>query len=98
MVLEIFTEVNEEVKKIVDRKLKGRQVFFSYTCNSEKTRKYNRYIQVQTAFPSLERIHYEYLNGHWEFHIEPPTESDGYHGTSTSVPLPGVPWGAILFH
>lgn len=36
MVLEIFTEVNEEVKKIVDRKLKGRQVFFSYTCNSEK--------------------------------------------------------------
>lgn len=78
MVLEIFTEVNDEVKKIVDRKLKGRQVFFSYTCNSEKTRKYNRYIQVQTAFPSLERIHYEYLNGHWEFHIEPPTESDGY--------------------
>lgn len=78
MALEIFTEVNDEVKKIVDRKLKGRQVFFSYTCNSDKTRKYKRYIQVQTAFPSLERIHYEYLNGHWEFHIEPPTESDGY--------------------
>lgn len=36
MVLEILTEVNEDVKKIIDRKLKGRQVFFSYTCNSFK--------------------------------------------------------------
>lgn len=78
MALDIYTWVNEEVEKFVKSSLPGREVYCNYLSDSSTMHLCNRYIQVQTAFPSLERIHYEYINSHWEFHIEPPSESDGY--------------------
>ena len=78
MALDIKTRVNEEVRNFVKSRLPGREVYCNYLSDSSKMPRCNRYIQVQTAFPSLERIHYEYINSHWEFHIEPPSESDGY--------------------
>ena len=38
----------------------------------------NRWIQVQTAFPNINTIHYEYICGKWELHVEPFNEQDGY--------------------
>ena len=78
MALDIKTRVNEEVRNFVKSSLPGREVYCNYLSDSSKMPRCNRYIQVQTAFPSLERIHYKYINSHWEFHIEPPSESDGY--------------------
>lgn len=78
MALDIKTRENEEVRNFVKSSLPGREVYCNYLSDSSKMPRCNRYIQVQTAFPSLERIHYEYINSHWEFHIEPPSESDGY--------------------
>lgn len=78
MALDIKTRENEEVRNFVKSRLPGREVYCNYLSDSSKMPRCKRYIQVQTAFPSLERIHYEYINSHWEFHIEPPSESDGY--------------------
>lgn len=78
MALDIYTRENEEVRNFVKSRLPGREVYCNYLSDSSTMHLCNRYIQVQTAFPSLERIHYEYINSHWEFHIEPPSESDGY--------------------
>lgn len=78
MAIDIKTRENEEVRNFVKSRLPGREVYCNYLSDSSTMPRCNRYIQVQTAFPSLERIHYEYINSHWEFHIEPPSESNGY--------------------
>lgn len=78
MALQIRTQVNTKVEQIVAHKLPGREVYCSYHNNSSKKAHKKRFIQVQTAFPNRESVHYEYICGHWELHIEPPRESDGY--------------------
>lgn len=74
----INTSVNDKVVKIVDKKMPGRMVRPSYTNDSSKMRNENRWIQVQTAFPNIDTIHYEYILGRWELHIEPQNGQDGY--------------------
>ena len=57
MALDIYTRENEEVRNFVKSSLPGREVYYNYLSDSSKMPRCNRYIQVQTAFPSLERIH-----------------------------------------
>lgn len=74
----IKTWLNERVQAIVDNNIKGREVRFSYTDDSLRIHDGNRFIQVQTAFPNMDTIHYEYICGRWELHIEPDNNQDGY--------------------
>lgn len=78
----IKTEENDKVKLIVDKRLPGRCVNPSYRDNSSKMADYNRWIQVQTAFPNMNNIHYELIwedwKLYWELHIEPQNGEDGY--------------------
>lgn len=74
----IKTWLIERVKLIVDNNISGRVVRSSYHDDSSKMRDENRYIQVQTAFPNVNTIHYEYICGRWELHIEPNKDKDGY--------------------
>ena len=74
----IKTWINKRVQFIVDNNIPGREVRSSYHDDSSKMRDENRYIQVQTAFPNINTIHYEYICGRWELHIEPNNDKDGY--------------------
>ena len=74
----IKTWLNKRVQFIVDNNIPGREVRSSYHDDSSKMRDENRYIQVQTAFPNINTIHYEYICGRWELHIEPNNDKDGY--------------------
>ena len=74
----IKTWLNKRVQTIVDNNIPGREVRSSYHDDSSKMRDENRYIQVQTAFPNINTIHYEYICGRWELHIEPNNDQDGY--------------------
>ena len=74
----IKTWLNKRVQTIVDNNIPGRKVRSSYHDDSSKMRDENRYIQVQTAFPNINTIHYEYICGRWELHIEPNNDQDGY--------------------
>lgn len=74
----IKTWLNKRVEEIVESNIPGREVKTSYYDDSSKMRDENRYIQVQTAFPNINTIHYEYILGHWELHIEPNNDQDGY--------------------
>lgn len=74
----IKTWLNKRVQAIVDKNIPGREVRFSYTDDSSTMHDENRFIQVQTAFPNMDTIHYEYICGRWEFHIEPDNNQDGY--------------------
>lgn len=74
----IKTWLNRRVQTIVDNNIPGREVRSSYHDDSSKMRDENRYIQVQTAFPNINTIHYEYICGRWELHIEPNNDQDGY--------------------
>lgn len=74
----IKTWVNHKVEKIVEKHFNGRIVRSSYTDDSSTMHDENRYIQVQTAFPNINTIHYEYILGKWELHIEPQNDKDGY--------------------
>ncbi len=78
MWLRIKTWLNKSVQTIVDRNIPGRKVISSYNDDSSKMRDENRYIQVQTAFPNIDTIHYEYICGQWQLHIEPYNDQDGY--------------------
>lgn len=78
MWLRIKTKHNKIVQNIVDKNIPGRKVNASYRDDSSKMHDENRYIQVQTAFPNIKTIHYEYICGRWELHIEPNNEQDGY--------------------
>ena len=77
MYLVIKTWLNEFVKQIVEQKLSGRQVYCNYISDSSKMHDGNRWIQVHTLFPNSS-IHYEYICGRWELHVEPPRDDDGY--------------------
>lgn len=78
----IKTEENAKVYAIVDEVMSGRIVTPSYTDDSSKKADYNRWIQVQSAFPSMENVHYELVwddwKLYWELHIEPQNKVDGY--------------------
>ena len=78
----IKTEENAKVYAIVDEVMSGRIVTTSYTDDSSKKADYNRWIQVQSAFPSMENVHYELVwddwKLYWELHIEPQNKVDGY--------------------
>ena len=74
----IKTYLNKCVQLIVDKNIPGREVRSSYHDDSSKMHDENRYIQVQTAFPNINTIHYEYICGRWELHIEPNNNKDGY--------------------
>ena len=73
----IKTWLNKRVQFIVDNNIPGREVRSSYHDDSSKMRDENRYIQVQTAFPNINTIHYEYSCGRWELQIEPNNDKDG---------------------
>ena len=75
--LVIKTWLNKLVRQIVEQKLPGRQVYCNYSSDSSKMHDENRWIQVQTSFPNRS-IHYEYIRGRWELHIEPSRDDDGY--------------------
>ena len=78
----IKTEENKKVLRIVDNNMPGRIVKPSYTDDSSNMHDANRWIQVQSAFPNINTIHYELVwdNKHlyWELHIEPQNDQDGY--------------------
>ena len=74
----IKTWLNHRVQEIVDYYIPGRIVKSSYNNDSSTMHDENRYIQVQTAFPNLNTIHYEYILGQWQLHIEPGNDLDGY--------------------
>lgn len=74
----IKTWLNKRVKEIVDNTMPGRDVKCNYQNDSSKIHDESRYIQVQTAFPNINTIHYEYTCGHWWLHIEPSNQQDGY--------------------
>lgn len=76
--MKIKTWLNKIVQEIVDCNIPGRIVRSSYHDDSSKMRDENRYIQVQTAFPNIDAIHYEYICSRWELHIEPNNVQDGY--------------------
>lgn len=74
----IKTWLNQKVREIVVDNIPGREVRSSYHDDSSTMHDENRYIQVQTAFPNINTIHYEYICGRWELHIEPNNDQDGY--------------------
>ena len=97
--LTIKTWVNKQVQKIVHNRLpKGRKVNCNYTDDGKKKRRNNRWIQVQTAFTSTDDIHYEYINGHWELHLEPRNEKDKFSRISRflreNTENPDVEWSS----
>ncbi len=73
----VKTWLIKRVKEIVDINLPGREVVSNYLDDSSKMHCDNRYIMVQTAFPNLNTVHYEYISGKWALHIE-PNDQDGY--------------------
>ena len=77
----IKTRINEIVKDIIknDSNLCKREIKCSYVDDSSRMPHYNRYIQVRTAFSNLQTIHYEFILGKWELHIEKPIIDDGYN-------------------
>ena len=76
--MRIKTWLNKRVQEIVDSNIPGREVRASYQDDSSRMHDENRWIQVQTAFPNINTIHYEYICGKWELHVEPFNEQDGY--------------------
>ena len=77
--MRIKTWLNKRVQEIVDSNIPGREVRASYQDDSSRMHDENRWIQVQTAFPNINTIHYEYICGKWELHVEPFNEQDGYN-------------------
>lgn len=69
--MRIKTWLNKRVQEIVDSNIPGREVRASYQDDSSRMHDENRWIQVQTAFPNINTIHYEYICGKWELHVEP---------------------------
>ena len=76
--MRIKTWLNKRVQEIVDSNFPGREIRASYQDDSSRMHDENRWIQVQTAFPNINTIHYEYICGKWELHVEPFNEQDGY--------------------
>lgn len=74
----IKTWLNKTVQVIVDGNIPGREVKSSYQDDRSTKPHASRWIQVQTAFPNINTIHYEYICGRWELHIEPYNDQDGY--------------------
>ena len=78
----IKTEETDKVKAVVEKIVPGRIINPSYKDDSSKKADYNRWIQVQSAFPNMNTIHYELVwddwNLYWELHIEPQNDVDGY--------------------
>ena len=74
----IKTWLNRRVEKIVAKHLASRKIRCSYQDDSSRTHDENRYIQVQTTFPNMDNVHYEYYCGHWALHFEPENTRDGY--------------------
>lgn len=78
----IKTEETDKVKAVVEKIMPGRIINPSYQDDSSKKADYNRWIQVQSAFPNMNTIHYELIwddwNLYWELHIEPQNDVDGY--------------------
>lgn len=78
----IKTEETNKVKAVVEKIMPGRIVTSSYMDDSSKKADYNRWIQVQSAFPNMKTIHYELMwddwKLYWELHIEPQNDMDGY--------------------
>ena len=75
---QIYIETVTQVKKIVDKEKPGRKVCSNYQHHSSRVHLDNRYIQVETAFPNMANVHYEYYRGHWNLHFEPENSNDGY--------------------
>ena len=74
----IKTELYNKVREFVSTNLPGREVECNYYNDSSTMPHSNRFIQVQTGFPNINTIHYEYILHRWELHIEPANERDGY--------------------
>lgn len=78
----IKKEETDKVKVIVGKIMPGRIVISSYTDDSSKKADRNRWIQVQSSFPSMSNVHYELIwddwKLYWELHIEPQNVTDHY--------------------